>query len=303
MFSRRHPFLFFLIVMSAISGTVVLALMAALILSAGDGGFDFGDKVGVVEISGVIADARDTLDQLDQLRKDAHVKALVVRIDSPGGAVGPSQEIYREIQRTCREKKVIASLGAVAASGGYYIAAAADGIVASPGTVTGSIGVLMAFTDYRDLLSKIGLQPVVIKSGAYKDMGSGSREMTDAEREVLNALTLEIHEQFVRDVASGRDMDVQTVREVADGRIFSGETFQAMGFIDRAGNYADAVAWAAELGGITGEVTTLSLEKKKLSFLDYVVGKILGPSLQRWLTPGLFPAFLYRPGGGETSPK
>jgi len=301
MFSRRHPFLFFILVMSAISATVLVALMAALMLGAGDGEFDFGDKVGVVEINGVIADARDTLDQLEQLRKNPHVQALVVRIDSPGGAVGPSQEIYREIQKTRQEKKVVASLGAVAASGGYYIAAAADGIVASPGTVTGSIGVLMAFTDYRELLSKIGLQPVVIKSGTFKDMGSGSREMTDAERDVLNALTLEIHEQFIRDVAAGRNMEAETVRAVADGRIFSGEAFQAMGFIDRAGNYADAVAWAAELGGITGEVTTLSLEKKRLSFLDYVAGEILVPSLQRWLTPALFPAFLYRPGSGDAS--
>ncbi|MFH1980249.1 MAG: signal peptide peptidase SppA [Pseudomonadota bacterium] len=298
MFSRRHPFLFFSLIMSAITGTVIVVLVVALVLGSSSGTFDYGEKVGVVEVNGVIVDARSILEQLEQLRKDERVKSLVVRIDSPGGAVGPAQEIYREIQKTRLEKKVIASLGTVAASGGYYIAAAADGIIASPGTVTGSIGVLMAFTDYRDLLSKIGLQPVVIKSGAYKDMGSGTREMTEAERDVLTGLTHQIHEQFVRDVAAGRKMDPETVRGVADGRIFTGETFQQMGFIDRSGNYADAVAWAAELGGITGAVSTLSLEKKPYSFLDYIAGTVLKQTLQRWLTPSLFPGYLYRPGGG-----
>lgn len=299
MFSRRHPFLFFSLVMSAIAGTVIVAVLAALVLGSSDTTFDYGEKVGLVEINGVIVDARSILEQLEQLRKDERVKSLVVRIDSPGGAVGPSQEIYREIQKTRLEKKVIASLGSVAASGGYYIAAAADGIVASPGTVTGSIGVLMAFTDYRELLGKIGLKPVVIKSGEYKDMGSGARDMTEAERDVLTGLTHQIHEQFIRDVAAGRKMDPATVRAVADGRIFTGETFQAMGFIDRTGNYADAVDWAADLGGITGAVSTLSLEKKPFSFLDYIAGTVLEQTLQRWIAPSLFPGYLYRPGGAK----
>jgi protease-4 len=277
-----------------------VALIVVVSLGAGDREFDFGDKVGVVSVTGVIAEARDTLDQLERLRKNAHVKAIVVRIDSPGGAVGPSQEIYREIKKTRAEKTVIASLGAVAASGGYYIAAAADGIVANPGTVTGSIGVLMAFTDYRELLDKIGLQPVVIKSGEYKDMGSGTRDMTDAERDVLNDLTRQIHEQFIRDVAAGRGMEPEAVRAVADGRIFTGERFQSMGFVDRAGNFADAVAWAAEAGGITGEVSTLSLEDRSLSIMDYLMGNVLGPALQHLLTPELLPAYLYRPGATGT---
>lgn len=298
MFSRRHPFLFFILVMSAISGTVVVVLTAALFFSQSGDDFDFGDKVGVIEIDGVIADARSVLDQLDQLRRDERVKALVIRIDSPGGAVGPSQEIYREILKIRQEKKVVASLGAVAASGGYYIAAAADGIIASPGTVTGSIGVLMAFTDYQELMGKIGLKPVVVKSGAFKDMGSGARPMTDAEREVLDALTHQIHGQFVRDVAKGRGMDMATVEGVADGRIYAGETFRAMGFIDRDGNFADAVDWAAELGGIQGEVSTLSVEKRPESLMDYLVGTVVTRGLQRWFTPGLFPGYLYRPGAG-----
>jgi len=147
------------------------------------------DQVGVIEITGPIRGAREILDELKRFRESDDIRAIVVRIDSPGGGVGPSQEIYREIRKTREEKQVVASLGSVAASGGYYIAAGAGKIVANPGTITGSIGVIMGFANYEELLKKIGLVPVVVKSGEYKDMGSPVREMVPRERKILEALT------------------------------------------------------------------------------------------------------------------
>ena len=170
MYSRRHPYLFFFLVAAALAAVTTLGLSGLVMLGGDRADFDFGEKVGVVELTGIIVDAHDTIDQIKQLREEDSVKAIVVRINSPGGAVAPSQEIYREIRKTVPVKKVVASMGAVAASGGYYIAAAADGIIASPGTITGSIGVIMAYTNYRALLDKIGLVPVVVKSGAVNNI-------------------------------------------------------------------------------------------------------------------------------------
>ncbi|MGD8549181.1 MAG: signal peptide peptidase SppA, partial [Desulfobacterales bacterium] len=156
-----------------------------IVLGTRDAEFEFGEKVGIIEIKGVIIDSKKALQSLKRFREDNSIKAIVIRIDSPGGAVGPSQEIFREIRKTSKSKKVVASMGSIAASGGYYIAAGTDGIVANPGTITGSIGVIMGFTNYQELLSKIGLVPIVIKSGEYKDMGSPVRKMKPEEKRFL----------------------------------------------------------------------------------------------------------------------
>ena len=182
-----------------------------------------GERVAVIEVTGVITDAKETLAALKRFREDKSIKAIVVRIESPGGGVGPSQEIYREIRKTIKQKKVIASLGAVAASGGYYIAAGTEGIVANPGTITGSIGVIMGYTNFQQIFQKIGLVPVVFKSGQFKDMGSPVREMSEQEKKILQGFVDKIHHQFVKDVAEGRKMAVPKVGALADGRIFTGE--------------------------------------------------------------------------------
>jgi protease-4 len=257
--------------------------------------FDFGEKVGVVEITGVIVDARDTIDQIKQLREDDTIKAIVVRIDSPGGAVAPSQEIYREIRKTVPLKKVVASMGAVAASGGYYIAAAADGIIASPGTITGSIGVIMAYTNYRALMDKIGLTPVVVKSGTYKDAGSPVREMTAEERQLLEGLTGKIHRQFVQDIVDGRRMDPDKVAQLADGRIYTGEESRELGLVDRLGNIEDAIEWAGRLGGIEGQVSAVYVGEDEFSLLDLVLGTSLKTYLVRLLKGDLAAEAVYRP--------
>lgn len=219
-------------------------------------GTDSG-SVGIIELKGLIADADQVLDQLLQFRLSKSVKAVVVRIDSPGGAVGASQEIFSEIARLNKEKPVVASMGSVAASGGYYAAIGAGKIVASPGTLTGSMGVIFKFPNLEEIFQKIGYRDEVIKSGKLKDIGSPSRPLTDEERELLQALLDEVHEQFIRDIAQSRKLPEDDVRRVADGRIFSGETAKNLGLIDQLGNFNDAVALAANLAGLETETPTL----------------------------------------------
>ena len=297
MFTRRHPYLFFLLVSFSLFTVLVLGSLG-LIAWIGPGDVDInGDAVGVVEIEGAIADARDAIEQIRKFREDEDIKAIVVRIDSPGGAVGPSQEIYREIRKTVNTKKVVASMGAVAASGGYYVACAADGIVANPGTITGSIGVIMGYTNFRQLLDKIGMVPVVIKSGPYKDTGSPTRAMREDEREILQAVTDGIHEQFVTAVAEGRAMARDKVAEAADGRIFTGEEAQAKGLVDRLGNFQDALAWAGELGGIDGPVVPVYARDKELSMLRYLMSTSLPAWFSKLIHPGIFAEYRYLPEG------
>ena len=295
MYARRHPYLFFFMVSATIAAVTMLGLTSLFLLGGERAEFDFGEKVGVVEVTGMIVDARDTIDQIKQLREDDNIKAIVVRIDSPGGAVAPSQEIYREIRKTVPQKKVVASMGAVAASGGYYIAAAADGIIASPGTITGSIGVIMAYTNYRALLDKIGLVPVVVKSGAYKDTGSPVREMTAEERELLESLTDKIHRQFVQDIVDGRKMDPAKVDRLADGRIYTGEESKTLGLVDRIGNIEDAIEWAGRMGGIEGQVSAVYVGEDEFSLLDYLLGTSLKTYLVRLLKGELAAEAVYRP--------
>jgi protease-4 len=271
MFTRRHPYLFFFLLL-AIMGTTALIAFTVLVAHL-DGGREHykGEKVGVIEIAGVLADSRPIIEQIKAFREADAVKAIVVRIDSPGGSVGPAQEIYREIRKTIEYKKVVASMGAVAASGGYYVAAAADGIVANPGTITGSIGVIMGYTNFEEVMRKIGLTPVIIKSGEYKDVGSPTRAMTDGEKELLTTVTRQIHQQFITAIVEGRGLKRNDVEAVADGRIITGEAAQALGLVDRLGNYEDAVQWAAELAGLSGEIETVFPEKEKLPLLRYLM--------------------------------
>ncbi len=295
MFSRRHPYLFFMLVFTAIvSGMIVITTMLITWIQRPTS--LLGEKVGIIEIKGVIVESKDTIRQIKEYREDDHIKAIVLRIDSPGGAVGPSQEIYQEVRKTIKAKKVIASMGSVAASGGYYIASAADGIVANPGTITGSIGVIMGYTNFREIFQKIGLLPVVIKSGEFKDMGSPLREMTATEKGILQKFVDTIHRQFVHDAALGRKMDPLQMGKLADGRIFSGEEAKSLGLIDRTGNLEDAIEWAGRMGGITGKISSVYPEEKPLPFLQYLIGSSLNNLLGRSLQTTLSAEYRYEPG-------
>ncbi len=227
------------------------------------------NRIGVVEVRGTIDDSQDNVREIKEFRKDENVRAILVRIDSPGGAIGPSQEVYREIRRTITEKPVVASMGAIAASGGYYIASAANRIVANPGTITGSIGVIIMYPKVRELLDTIGLDVEVIKSGRLKDVGNPARDMSPEERQYIQGTVDEGHRQFIRDVALGRGLEEEKVREIADGRIMMGQTARELGLVDDLGNFEDAVETAARLGKIEGEPEVVFARKKKRSLLDY----------------------------------
>jgi len=301
MFSRRHPYLFSFLIFSTlitvavisvlllITTTVKRAGLSDLIVEPGDG------QVGVVEIQGVITESKETLNLIKRFRENDDIKAIVIRIDSPGGVIGPSQEIYREIRKTTQKKKIIASMGSIAASGGYYIAAATNGIVANPGTITGSIGVILAYTNFRAVLDKIGMVPVVIKSGPFKDMASPTKPMSKEEKEVLQAFVDQAHRQFVTAIAQGRDMDLEHVKSLADGRIYTGEEAAKQGLVDRLGNFEDAVEWAGQLGGIQGSVSTVYQKKEKFSFLKYIVESSFHNIINRMTRQDIFGGYLYSP--------
>jgi protease-4 len=300
MFSRRHPLLFSFLVFTALTSATLILL--SLIIAMGMRGSDLsgldmgsGEKVGVIEITGVIANARDTLEQLKRFREDEDIKAIVIRVDSPGGVVGPSQEIYREVVRTRSIKKVIASMGAVAASGGYYVIAGADAIVANPGTITGSIGVIMEYTNFQELFQKIGLSPVVIKSGKFKDAGSPVREMTPEEERILKDFVDRLHQQFVTAIAEGRQMDVATVQKLADGRIYTGADAKEIGLVDRIGNLEDAIDWAGEMAGIEGDIIPVYPPPKKLSVVRLLTESLLGDLIGRVTHQEMSAEYRYTP--------
>jgi protease-4 len=280
-----------------LAGSLLVLILVALLgsiawfshLRGRDAGLIFAEKVGVLEVKGVIANVQPTIEELAKFRRDGSVKAVVVRIESPGGGVSPSQELYQEIRRTAREKPVVVSMGSVAASGGYYIACAAQKIYANPGTITGSIGVILEFTNFEELLKKIGFRMEVVKSGRYKDVGNPGREMTADERAYLQAMVDNVHQQFVRDVARGRRMKVEKVRELADGRIFTGEQAMELGLVDELGNLKDAIDAAAKMAAIEGEPKIVYPEKEKKSVFDYLFDRItekIANSVQPYM--GLF---------------
>lgn len=213
------------------------------------------DRIALLRVEGVILDSQATVSDLKRFGENPLIKAIVLRIDSPGGGVVPSQEIYDAVQRVRNKhnKAVIASMGTVAASGGYYIAAATDRIMANPGTLTGSIGVIMETANVEGLLSKLGVEGIVVKSGKFKDVGSPLRKMTDEERALLQSVMDDVHKQFIDAVATGRALEVSAVQALADGRIFTGRQAKEAKLVDELGNLEDAIQLAADLAGIEGE--------------------------------------------------
>ncbi len=260
--------------LAAVGALFVILIALSLVVSYFSGGsLSRADKVAVVELEGIITDPSEISRQFKDLAERDDVKAVVLRIDSPGGAVGPSQEIYGEIKRLKEKKTVVASMGTIAASGGYYAAVAAQKIVANPGTITGSIGVIVEFMNAEELLAKIGLKGYVVKSGKYKDVGSPLRKMEKEEEKLLQDVIDDVNGQFIRAVAEGRNMKVEDVALIADGRIFSGKQAKERGLIDSLGGLTDAIELSAKLAGIEGKPNVIYPERRGLSLWKAVFGE------------------------------
>lgn len=267
---KKNPFLMALLTLGAIFLFFVLVVVAAGFVGRGRS-LPIGEKIGVIEMTGVIVASKTTIEHIIEFRNNPSIKGIVLRVDSPGGGVGPSQEIYEEIKKTVAVKPVVVSMGSVAASGGYYVSAPANRIFANPGTITGSIGVIMEFTNIQELLGKIGLENQVIKSGEHKDIGSPIRPMTESDRQILQSLIDDTQQQFVAAVAEGRKMPVADVVPLADGRVFTGRQALAVGLVDELGNLQDAISAVARMAGIDGEPRVVYPPREKPGVFQYLI--------------------------------
>ena len=271
---RRHPVIlgFCILLMIVV---VFFALIYALSLAKGDSNLlAFGDKVGIVQIEGVITDSREVCEQIDKFSNDDRIRAVVLRIDSPGGGVAPSQEIFEGVLELRKKKRVVASMGSVAASGGYLIATAAERIVANPGTITGSISAVMHFADIEQILKRLGVRATVVKSGKFKDIGSPTREMTAEERKLIQGIVDDIYDQFVVTVSKNRKIPIEATKRLADGRIFSGRQALELKLVDDLGGLQDAVRVAAKLAGIEGKPETVYSEQNKSNLWKYLLENV-----------------------------
>ncbi|MFA9408577.1 MAG: signal peptide peptidase SppA [Candidatus Dadabacteria bacterium] len=266
--------LFLAIVILFLFVFIFLAGIGSGLLLSGEHSFSSGDKVAVLRVEDVIIDSQIYLDSIETITKDDKVKALVVRIDSPGGAVGPSQEIYSELKELGKKMPIIASIGGVGASGGYYIACAAEKIYANPGAITGSIGVIAQFASYEKLLNWAKIDVEVIKSGKYKDVGSAFREMSEADKQYIQQLIDNVYAQFKTVVATSRGLDTKQIDSVADGKIYTGEQALNLKLIDELGTINDAIAAAGNLGGIEGDPEVITFPKKQSKLFELLNSKI-----------------------------
>jgi protease IV len=277
MAQKRSNLLLWIVIGGGAFFFVVLCLLAAVFYVAGEGSSGLSlssDQIAVIDLEGTISDSREFVDTLKDYGNRSNVRSVVLRINSPGGGVAASQEIFEAVKRFRAEtkKKVIVSMGSVAASGGYYVACGADKIFANPGTITGSIGVIAEWYNYGDLLKWAKMQSVVIKSGTFKDSGSATRPLTDEEKVYFQSLIGNMYSQFVSAVASGRKMQDEAVRKLADGRVYTGQEAKEDGLVDELGTMQDAIDYAARAAGIKGEPKILSPTKKRFSMLDLLLG-------------------------------
>jgi len=250
-------------------------------------------EIALVRIQGMLMDSQNIVRQLSNYRHNPNVRGIVLRIDSPGGAVAPAQEIYNEIMKLKADHKTVyASMGTVAASGGYYIACAANYVLANPGTLTGSIAAVMAFSNIEELTDKIGVKPIIIKSGKYKDVGSPLRGMKPEERKLLQSVVDDVHQQFVQAVAKGRGLPVSEVNEIADGRIMTGQQALTLKLVDEMGGLEKTIELLAKKIGVEGRPKVIE-EKEKTPFFDWLLQSSLPSRLAATLMPASLPRLQY----------
>ena len=268
---RKHPVMFGILILLALGISFYFFFYKVGLHSGKNKGFSLNDKIGVVCVEGVIADSKEITEQLDDFGKDDSIVAIVLRVDSPGGGVAASQEIYDAVIELKKKKKVVVSMGSVAASGGLLVACAADKIVANPGTITGSISAIMQFANVEELMKKIGLKSSVVKSGQYKDIGTPLREMTPEEKVIIQELVDDIFNQFVDVIVKERKLPREKVVAIADGRVFSGRKAKELGLVDDLGDMASAARLASKLAGKDGKYDLVYPSKKRSSVFDYLL--------------------------------
>ncbi|MBN2255786.1 MAG: signal peptide peptidase SppA [Deltaproteobacteria bacterium] len=291
---RRHPIIYGLLLVLVIGVVFFVVTYFVASLTGEKQVISSDEKVGVVIIKGVIDESKEINEQLEQYDQDDDIKAIVIRIDSPGGSVVPAQEIYDKVLEVKKNKKVVVSMGSLAASGGYYIASAADKIVANPGTITGSIGVIAQFPQVRELLDKIGIKSTVIKSGKFKDAGSPTREMTSDEKRLIQGVVDDIYSQFVGVVSLNRNKPEAEIEAIADGRIFTGRQALALGLVDDLGNMEHAIHLAAVLSGIDGEPKMVYPKKKRSGIIRYLFQETVQTILEEFKAEQPAIQYLYR---------
>ena len=276
----RRPILWGLIgTAGMLLGFFLFVLALAALLTGEAGVTDSGMKIAIARIEGVISSdvARRAVEQLSKYREDSSIGAIVLRIDSPGGGVASSQDVYGEVERLRTSGKlVVASLGSLAASGGYYIACGAERIFANPGTITGSIGVIVQLANAEELLRKIGIEATVVTSGPFKALGNPTQPLRPEEREIFQALVDDVHQQFVAAVAQGRNIPAEEVRRFADGRIFTGRQAKEFHLVDELGTLQDAVSYAAATLGVSGKPQLIEDERERFWWLKFVLESALG---------------------------
>jgi protease-4 len=263
---------FFLFLMAVFT----LVYMAAKSQQQADGFSGFGDKIAVVDLEGVIVDPKGVVQNLKHYADDDSVKAIILHVNTPGGGVAASQEIYREVKRIRDEKKkrIVAQIETVGASGGYYVASATDKIYADPGSIVGSIGVIAEWYNYGDLIKWAKMKDITLKAGEFKDTGSPTRDMTPAEREYLQGMIDNMHQQFIQAVADGRHLKVEDVKAIADGKVWTGQQALPMKLVDQLGDFQDAVNDTAKAVGIKGEPVLVHPEKPRRTLLDVLFGDV-----------------------------
>jgi len=280
---RRHPVILAILLLIVIAVVFSLSVFTISALSGkGQSTFSLNEKVGVVLVEGVITDSREIIKHIDEFAKDDAIRAVVVRIDSPGGGVAPSEEIYGAILELKKKKHVVASMGSIAASGGYLIACAANKIVANPGTITGSISAVMHFANVEDLMKKVGVQSSVIKSGKYKDIGSPARSMTQEERALLQGVVDDIYDYLLDVIARDRKIRKEDLKVLADGRIFTGRQAQKLGLVDKLGDLDYSLNEAGRLAGIQGKPDVVYPAKKRSTFWELILQNAIASFMAEW---------------------
>jgi protease-4 len=291
MTNRNLTVILCIILLPVVAGIIALTssnngIGKSIDLSSGRG------KIGLVRLVDIIMSSEVYVQQLEELRNDETIDGVILRIDSPGGAVAPSQEIYQEVMRYRLAKKpLIVSMGNIAASGGYYIASSATRIFSNPGTITGSIGVIFQFPQYYKLLDKVGVKVTTFKAGEFKDIGNPNREISEKEKLYIQALLDNTHEQFIHDVSVARCMDIKKLRLLANGKIFTGQQALDAGLVDTLGGYSDAVAYLKKLLNLPNKTKVVEKIKTTDFLKDMLSGKLA--ALFPWTKNRFVPAGCY----------